>query len=67
MRFGCFHFQNMKKLITAFWIFIGALACQPALAQAPAQTQSADSLRPAFLLTGALHRDRQDLSGQWTY
>ena len=57
----------MKKLITAFWIFLGALACQPALAQAPAQTQSADSLRPAFLLTGALHRDRQDLSGQWTY
>ncbi|WP_208279944.1 glycoside hydrolase family 2 protein [Massilia oculi] len=48
----------MKKLITAFWILVGALACQPALA---------DSLRPAFLLTGALHRDSQDLSGQWTY
>ncbi|WP_273034442.1 glycoside hydrolase family 2 protein [Massilia timonae] len=50
----------MKKLITAFWLFLGALACQPALAQA-------DTLRPAFLLTGALHRDSQDLSGQWTY
>jgi len=50
----------MKKLITAFWIFVGVLACQPALAQA-------DTLRPAFLLTGALHRDSQDLSGQWTY
>ncbi len=53
----------MKKLITAFWILVGALACQPALAQAA----QADSLRPAFLLTGALHRDSQDLSGQWTY
>jgi len=48
----------MKKLITAFWIFVGVLACQPAMA---------DALRPAFLLTGALHRDSQDLSGQWTY
>ncbi len=28
---------------------------------------SAQSLRPAFLLTGALHRDSDDLSGQWTY
>lgn len=54
----------MKKLITAFWVFVGALACQPALA---AQSAQADSPRPAFLLTGALHRDSQDLSGQWTY
>ena len=61
----------MKKLFTAFWFFLGALACQPALAQALAQAlvqaQPADSLRPTFLLTGALHRDSQDLSGQWTY
>lgn len=57
----------MKKLITAFWIFLGALACQPALAQAQPQPDQADSLRPAFLLTGAQFRDRQDLSGQWTY
>ncbi len=48
----------MKKLVAAFWIFIGTLACLPAMA---------DDLRPAFLLTGALHRDGQDLSGQWTY
>lgn len=48
----------MKKLVAAFWIFIGALACLPAMA---------DELRPAFLLTGAVHRDGQDLSGQWTY
>ncbi|WP_409267791.1 glycoside hydrolase family 2 protein [Massilia sp. BHUDP2] len=48
----------MKKLFAAFWILIGTLACLPALA---------DDLRPAFLLTGALHRDGQDLSGQWTY
>ena len=48
----------MKKLVAAFWIFIGTLACLPALA---------DDLRPSFLLTGALHRDGQDLSGQWTY
>ena len=34
------------------------LVCAPALAQ---------DLRPVFLLTGALHRDSQDLSGQWTY
>ncbi|MES3020446.1 MAG: glycoside hydrolase family 2 TIM barrel-domain containing protein [Pseudomonadota bacterium] len=27
----------------------------------------AQSLRPAFLLTGSLHRDAQELSGQWTY
>ena len=57
----------MKKLITAFWIFVGALACQPALAQAQAPASQADSLRPAFLLTGAQFRDSQDLSGQWTY
>lgn len=48
----------MKKLVAAFWIFIGTLACLPALA---------DDLRPSFLLTGALHRDGHDLSGQWTY
>lgn len=48
----------MKKLFAAFWILIGTLASLPALA---------DDLRPAFLLTGALHRDGQDLSGQWTY
>lgn len=48
----------MKKLFAAFWIFIGTLACLPAMA---------NDLRPAFLLTGALHRDGQDLSGQWTY
>jgi len=61
----------MKKLIQAFWIVIAALGCQPALAQAPASapppTTQADSLRPAFLLTGAQFRDGQDLSGQWTY
>ncbi|MES2898208.1 MAG: glycoside hydrolase family 2 TIM barrel-domain containing protein [Pseudomonadota bacterium] len=27
----------------------------------------ANSLRPAFLLTGSLQRDSQELSGQWTY
>ena len=48
----------MKKLLAAFWIVIGVLACQPAMA---------DDLRPAFLLTGSLHRGGQDLSGQWTY
>ncbi|QOY96072.1 beta-glucuronidase [Massilia sp. UMI-21] len=48
----------MNKLIAAFWIVVGALAAMPATAQ---------DLRPAFLLTGSLHRDSQDLSGQWTY
>lgn len=48
----------MKTLLAAFWIFIGALAGLPAMA---------DELRPAFLLTGAQQRDGQDLSGQWTY
>ncbi|KFI05824.1 glycoside hydrolase family 2 protein [Massilia sp. BSC265] len=48
----------MRKLLAAFWIFISAFACLPAMADEP---------RPAFLLTGALHRDGQDLSGQWTY
>ncbi|BDT58546.1 beta-glucuronidase [Massilia varians] len=48
----------MKTLLAAFWIFIGALAGLPAVA---------DELRPAFLLTGAQQRDGQDLSGQWTY
>lgn len=27
----------------------------------------AQALRPAFLLTGAMHRDSDELSGQWTY
>lgn len=48
----------MKTLLAVFWIFIGALAGLPAVA---------DELRPAFLLTGAHQRDGQDLSGQWTY
>lgn len=48
----------MKKLITAFCLFIGVFAGLPL---------SAQDLRPAFLLTGAHLRDSQDLSGQWTY
>ncbi len=47
----------MKKLFSTFWILVAAIAA-PALAQ---------DLRPPFLLTGALYRDSQDLSGQWTY
>jgi beta-glucuronidase len=48
----------MKKLLAVLWLFAGAIACLPVLAQ---------DLRPAFLLTGATYRDSQDLSGQWTY
>lgn len=48
----------MNTLLTAFWLFLAAAACLPAWAQ---------ELRPTFLLTGALQRDTQDLSGQWTY
>ena len=48
----------MNTLLTAFWLFLAAAACLPA---------SAQDLRPTFLLTGALQRDTQDLSGQWTY
>jgi beta-glucuronidase len=47
----------MKRLVVLLWLVIGS-AAGPAWAQ---------DLRPAFLLTGALHRDSQDLSGQWTY
>ncbi|SFU93102.1 glycoside hydrolase family 2 protein [Pseudoduganella namucuonensis] len=49
----------MKKFITTLLLVAGwAIACVPAAAR---------DLRPAFLLTGAVHRDSQDLSGQWTY
>ncbi|RYE95661.1 MAG: beta-glucuronidase, partial [Oxalobacteraceae bacterium] len=48
----------MNTLFTAFWLFLAAATCLPA---------SAQDLRPTFLLTGALQRDTQDLSGQWTY
>lgn len=53
----------MKKLLTAFCILIGVIACRSAVGQDAMPV----SLRPTFLLTGALQRDSQDLSGQWTY
>ncbi|MGX9219340.1 glycoside hydrolase family 2 protein [Massilia varians] len=53
----------MYKLSIALWAFIGAILCQDVVAH----EARSDSLRPAFLLAGALHRDGQDLSGQWTY
>lgn len=49
----------MKTILSALLLAAGLFA---ALLPAAAQT-----LRPAFLLTGALHRDSDDLSGQWTY
>lgn len=48
----------MKTLVTALCILIACVTGLPAWAQ---------DLRPAFLLTGALRRDSQELSGQWTY
>ena len=48
----------MHKLIALLWLCFAAAASLPACAE---------DLRPAFLLTGALQRDSQDLSGQWTY
>jgi len=47
----------MNKLIALLCFLVAAVGL-PAWAQ---------DLRPAFLLTGALQRDSQDLSGQWTY
>lgn len=49
----------MKRLTHALMFLAGCL-----LAALPA---AADDLRPGYLLTGALYRDSQDLSGQWTY
>jgi beta-glucuronidase len=49
----------MKRL---FYACLAVLTCS--LCALPAR---ADELRPAFLLTGAHLRDRQDLSGPWTY
>ncbi|MFT3997113.1 MAG: glycoside hydrolase family 2 TIM barrel-domain containing protein [Asticcacaulis sp.] len=46
--------MRLWRIVVAVW----ALFSLPALAQ---------DVRPAFLLTGALSRDVQDLSGQWTY
>ncbi|MEO7496906.1 MAG: glycoside hydrolase family 2 TIM barrel-domain containing protein [Massilia sp.] len=49
----------MKKIISTVFLLVSwGIACASALAQ---------DLRPAFLLTGSLSRDSQDLSGQWTY
>ena len=47
----------MHQLIALLWLCFAA-ASLPACAE---------DLRPAFLLTGSLQRDSQDLSGQWTY
>jgi len=46
------------RLILTLWLALAATICLPAWAQ---------DLRPGFLLTGAHHRDGQDLTGQWTY
>jgi beta-glucuronidase len=43
----------MNKFLILLWFCMGAAW--------------GEDLRPAFLLTGALNRDSQDLSGQWTY
>jgi beta-glucuronidase len=45
-----------------------AAGCATGAAGSAAETpQPGAALRPAVLLTGALTRDSQDLSGQWTY
>ncbi|GGY02780.1 beta-glucuronidase [Massilia dura] len=65
----------MKKLVLALLVVAGCAASGVAAAELPSTALSAagsaanaaTQLRPAFLLTGALSRDSQDLSGQWTY
>lgn len=49
----------MTRFANALLILLGLVVVAPLAAS--------EDLRPSFLLTGALYRDSQDLSGQWTY
>lgn len=62
----------MKNLASLVSILAGwAIACLCAAQEAPSPASGPAPvpapLRPAFLLTAALHRDGEDLSGRWTY
>lgn len=57
----------MKKLTLAVCLPVCLLVCFLASWLAASLPAAAQDLRPAFLLTASLHRDSQDLSGQWTY
>jgi len=52
----------MKNILLVLLLAVGWAPGQSAAAAA-----SDTGLRPAVLLTGALYRESQDLSGQWTY
>ena len=56
----------MKKMMCALLLALGWMMGSSAAAAAAA-VETGSALRPDVLLTGALYRDSQDLSGQWTY
>jgi beta-glucuronidase len=58
----------MKKLINVLFLAAAwAIASAATAATETATAAQTQALRPAFLLTGAIYRESQDLSGQWTF